>query len=411
MARIVKSLERSVLPAALSSNLELNEFTGDRSKSHWWWDTQRPNDGGVMFDRKVRKFISRALRSCHRAGTGNDGAAVGSAAAFESVSLNPATFSGNHGVRVVQFDVPFRYARVRGERQTHKGGWIFRTSNALRFECTPSPRTEGKYLLPRAVDNTTFSPEELEQAVVAAVESTSRSVTFAKHVETGVWRIVSPSEPHHTTTGRGIATSGPMRQVFDRNSAVIVPAGDDDAMSLAVLLANSHFAASRTTLPIVVEPQDAESPSSLMAKYAHLNLIFIGRSALRNVIVNDLSPPAFPFRLRESGFTFHGRVHTNAAAAFIVPWQSDRVLQRYDRLALVLTEEASGTRESPLLDLMASHTYSSNTPLTRSMFTNMVPDWIVTDGDEFLWKGLGGLSAAGYFSHRDWSADRVMSVF
>jgi len=234
---------------------------------------------------------------------------------------------------------------------------------------------------------------------------------FAKHVETGTWRIVSPSEPHHTTTGRGIATSGPMRQVFDRAAVIVVPAGDDAAMSLAVLLANSHFAASRTTLPIVVEPQGAERPSTLIARYAHLNLVFIGRSALRDRIVNDLSPPAFPFRVREGGFTFRGRVHTNAAAAFIVPWQSDRIAQRYDRLALVLTEDASGTRESPLLDLMASHTYSSNTPLTRSMFTNMVPDWFVTDGDEFLWKGLGGLRAAGYFSHRDWSADRVMSVF
>ena len=153
-----------------------------------------------------------------------------------------------------------------------------------------------------------------------------------------------------------------------------------------------------------------------MVRLSNMNLIFIGNSGLRNRIVNELSPPAFPFRLPEgqgaenetSSFMFQGRFYANAAAAFIVPWQSDG--EKYDRLALVLTEDASGVRGSPLGDLMGSHTYSSNTPLTRAMFTNMIPDFIVTDGDDFRWKGLGGLLAAGYFSHRDWSVDPVMSV-
>ena len=45
----------------------------------------------------------------------------------------------------------------------------------------------------------------------------------------------------------------------------------------------------------------------------------------------------------------------------------------------------------------------SNVPLTRAIFTNMLPDYIVTSKD-FLWKGLGGLNAAGYWDSK-WNYD------
>ena len=41
--------------------------------------------------------------------------------------------------------------------------------------------------------------------------------------------------------------------------------------------------------------------------------------------------------------------------------------------------------------------------MTRAIFTNMLPDYIVTSKD-FLWKGLGGLNAAGYWDSK-WNYD------
>ena len=38
--------------------ISLDEF----HKGHWWWDSQRPNDGGVMYDDSIRKFIDKALK-------------------------------------------------------------------------------------------------------------------------------------------------------------------------------------------------------------------------------------------------------------------------------------------------------------------------------------------------------------
>ena len=50
--------------------------------------------------------------------------------------------------------------------------------------------------------------------------------------------MVSASEPHPFITG-GVLTSGPLNKSLI-DAMIIVPAGDDKAMALAVLLTNSH---------------------------------------------------------------------------------------------------------------------------------------------------------------------------
>jgi hypothetical protein len=70
--------------------LEYSEVPG---KEHWWWDTDQPNDGGVVFDAAVRKFLTEHL---HRPRP----ASVELAAASEVVCYNPATTSTVGGIKV-----------------------------------------------------------------------------------------------------------------------------------------------------------------------------------------------------------------------------------------------------------------------------------------------------------------------
>ena len=82
-------------------------------------------------------------------------------------------------------------------------------------------------------------------------------------------------------------------------------------------------------------------------------------------------------------------------SAILVPWYGR---PNASKLALIVSGNAKHLHE-----LIATMSFSSNVPLTRAIFTNMLPDYIVTSKD-FLWKGLGGLNAAGYWDSK-WNYD------
>lgn len=69
---------------------------------HWWWDTKTTNDGGVVFDTDVREFFS----------TYNTPHPPPFPQRLEVVSLNPATFFGRGGFRILQFNTPYRKAKL-----------------------------------------------------------------------------------------------------------------------------------------------------------------------------------------------------------------------------------------------------------------------------------------------------------
>lgn len=78
------------------------------SKDHWWWDTETTNDGGVVFDLEVREFFNRN-NARHPPAFPNR---------LEVASLNPATFWGRGGFRILQLAIPFRKGKLLVEHGT-----------------------------------------------------------------------------------------------------------------------------------------------------------------------------------------------------------------------------------------------------------------------------------------------------
>jgi menaquinone-dependent protoporphyrinogen IX oxidase len=60
-------------------------------KEHWWWDSHKANDGGVMFDKTVRDFLKKHSEPLPLPG-----------ALFTVSSSNPAAFFGRGGCTIKQ---------------------------------------------------------------------------------------------------------------------------------------------------------------------------------------------------------------------------------------------------------------------------------------------------------------------
>ena len=169
-----------------TGNVSLSEVKKDANgepAGHWWWDTKTTNDGGVMNDETMRKFLAKAIKSEAKAvdnldaiasaaaaaaaaaedtedederdemGGGNDDeeeeeeerkdalAAVVAAAghadtlpAFTLSVANPATQHGRYGLRVLQQRHTLRTAQLRVRPSETKGAWwAIEARNVMRF--------------------------------------------------------------------------------------------------------------------------------------------------------------------------------------------------------------------------------------------------------------------------------------
>ncbi|EDQ88969.1 uncharacterized protein MONBRDRAFT_25727 [Monosiga brevicollis MX1] len=105
----------------LRLNVTYQEFEG---QDHWWWDSSLPNDGGVVFDPTVRTFVQTAAEWRHRVRP----------AQFDVASLNPATFSGLYGVRILNPRRTGRAAHIRVSEGPAKCSFTLEARNVFAFE-------------------------------------------------------------------------------------------------------------------------------------------------------------------------------------------------------------------------------------------------------------------------------------
>lgn len=141
-------------------NVTLSEIatSTDGPAGHWWWNTKTTNDGGVVFDLELRRFLKRAasLPTPPPLPTGGrNGLTVR--------CINPATAEGRGGVRVLQQLAPFGLSELTlrppvvassatGDAPTSSSAsksssaptssspssaWVVATSNVRRFEVRP----------------------------------------------------------------------------------------------------------------------------------------------------------------------------------------------------------------------------------------------------------------------------------
>ena len=371
MARILSSQEGKV---------ELNELAGH---GHWWWDTKKTNDGGALFDPYLRKRYKRAIKACRPGAARHKDDPKHRP--FTIVSLNPATFHGKRGIRILRQDRTMVYSKICCTYATDTSQWSLKTTNTLRFSIIRGAKhhfSTFRTVKTLTVDGTSFDLDIVEGTTVF-----SRDISGE---DKGKWRIEVEEDP----VARSEELYGPMKRVFDAPFLIVVgtlgsKAANASNLQAAIFLANSHFAASHTHCVIVkdVDLNASEADTN--------NLVLIGGAD------NSWTPKVFaaatgkafpPLKLiEESGIFALGNCIYNSSAVAIsalIPWYTTAGTGK--KLALLLA--GSGVTE-----LMSSMTYSSNVPLTRAMFTNMMPDFVVTRRKDFLWKGLGGFHAAGYW--------------
>ena len=195
---------------------------------------------------------------------------------------------------------------------------------------------------------------------------------------------------------------GPMRRVFDHDFLVVIGTSNvenyESNVEAATFISNSHFAAQHTRVMIV---HDVDLKHHDAIKY---NLILIGGQYENKWTVHVMEEGrkegnSFPPIINEYDYMMIGKKCTyntsSVNSAILVPWYGH---PDASKLALIVSGNAKHLHE-----LIATMSFSSNVPLTRAIFTNMLPDYIVTSKD-FLWKGLGGLNAAGYWDSK-WNYD------
>jgi hypothetical protein len=98
----------------------------ERNFGHWWWDTERPNDGGVMHDELMRNWTLRVAR--RPAGAS---AALGDGTKPTTIASSSPEYLGRHGVRVLLRRTPAARAFVRVAMAD--GELRLRTTNVVRL--------------------------------------------------------------------------------------------------------------------------------------------------------------------------------------------------------------------------------------------------------------------------------------
>merc|ERR1719188_2100395 len=87
------------------ANMTLEEFV----QSHWWWDTNKPNDGGVMHDSSMREWTLSAVSAL-------DGRSLREILERRPeivLATSSPEYEGRFGVRVLQRVSPASRAFVR----------------------------------------------------------------------------------------------------------------------------------------------------------------------------------------------------------------------------------------------------------------------------------------------------------
>ena len=381
-------------------------FTEVPGKEHWWWDTNSPNDGGVLFDTYMREFYGRQLGSAMQVPRLKP-----KAMSFTVVSLNPATFHGVNGVRILQQDVPGRTSRMQVSIEPDR--WVLSSSNVRRFSIRSVSGAIATLVLPDAGVVIDGQAVPRESMLPLGEHSVGQPVHLARSTVDRGWSVVTSVD--FEVTERGPSNYGPMRQVFTKPWKVVVggaatwakatagtSAADaarqmyQDNLDLAVYVANSHFASTGTAVQII---NDTTASSTDADTRCHHVLIGLEGSHAW------LSAPTFrhraPFKIQADG----GLQLRGAACVFAGPGAGLVTLAPVGngRLALVLTgTDVDGMRAASF------GMFASSQSLTRGVFSNMLPDFLLVRASEFRLKGYGGILAAGYYD-TDWAISEPAS--
>ncbi|XP_078593733.1 uncharacterized protein LOC144871759 [Branchiostoma floridae x Branchiostoma japonicum] len=366
------------------------------NKEHWWWDTWDTNDGGAVNDPQLRQFeIEHSRQSTDATGGGScshDGADCSTSnvanrykklldGSYTLTVLNPASVEGGRGVQVLQQTVPMRTSTVKMEFQP--GQAILTTQNVARFRLyEPDLLPVGWVERSLQVDGVTFEDSR---------KVTESEVNICK--KEGTWNLCSDGESFEYDGQRGPHNMGPARRVAEHRFLIVTgtrgPASVTAQLDrLGVYLANLFHLTSDTSAPVVKDTELRTEDAELH------NLIVIGGPKENSWAAGFIN--SVPLGWDEGGMTLGDCrfTHPRTGALFLAKHAGKG-------LSLVLL----GNFLSGLEDVVQLGR-PTIPPMTRSPFSNLVPDFVLT-GPDFQRSGPGGYLCAGFWGNH-WDLRREL---
>ncbi|KAH3844315.1 hypothetical protein DPMN_086573 [Dreissena polymorpha] len=364
-------------------------YTEVKDKEHWWWDTVDTNDGGAVNDKYLRDFTnfyidqfldSKSSGSC----TGPDAEDCQDdpilkytdgqeSRSFRLVCYNPALGEGVGGVQVLQQCIPFRKSEIQVEVT-----WDvvkFQTKNVARFSVLPH-----------------FFKEVLHKNIYIDGQSTAMPSDMTSVAGENVMNFCLKSgwgqcsDDQDMGLLRGTLTLGPARRVAEQPFRIIIGTqGSEESQRVilksAVYVANLFFLTSDCHVDIVKDTDIS------INELDRTHIIVIGNSS-ENIHVEKLisripiQPSSAGIRLATCNYAFK-----RSGILTLVP-------NGPHHLGLVLM----GTTLVGLQDVI-SLAAPTIPPMTRSPFSNLIPDFVIT-GPDFGRKGPGGYLCAGFYGNK-----------
>lgn len=382
-------------------------------KEHWWWDTYNTNDGGVVNDPVMRRFaVNHALSSgkplklpatCTQTASGGH---CGESDSSEKYKLpkettdrnnagdgkftltvyNPVSNTGLRGVCIMQQIVPFHQSAVDIHFSANQV--VMTTKNVARL----------------CLKESAVSPVNWRQRSVH-IDGTQVTVEEGqgdgKYCPIALCRLGSSTwgacqdDVFESETSRGPANLGPARRIAEAPFLIITGSSSkhtyitESLRQFAVYIANLYFLTSDAWAPILSDLDLDEETAK------QFNLILVG-SPEENSWVERYHQKV-PLKYQEKSLTLGHCLFSSpqTGALFLAPHSGSR-------LALIISGNSiEGIRDAVHL---ATPTIP---PMTRSPFSNMVPDYVIT-GPSFRARGPGGYLCAGFWDNR-WGYDKVIS--
>ncbi|CAH1263723.1 Hypp2753 [Branchiostoma lanceolatum] len=361
------------------------------------------NDGGAVNDPQLRQFeIEHSRQKTDTAEEGScsqDGADCSTSddsnrykklldSSYTLTVLNPASVEGGRGIQVLQQTVPMRTSTIKVEFQP--GQAILVTQNVLRFRLyEPDLRPVGWAERTLQVDGVTIpdSRNVTDGGVTICKKDVYRLVL---PTSSGTWSLCSNGESFGQ---RGPHNMGPARRVAEHRFIIVTgtrgPASVTAQLErLGVYLANLFHLTSDTTAPVVKDTELRTEDAELH------NLIVIGGPQENSWAEGFID--TVPLSWDEKGMTLGDCrfTHPRTGALFLARHAGKG-------LSLVLMGNSlSGVEDVVQLGR------PTIPPMTRSPFSNLVPDFILT-GPDFQRSGPGGYLCAGFWGNQ-WDLRREL---
>jgi len=397
-----------------------------QGKQHWWWDTNKPNDGGSVNDDLMRKFYSNCLDMSltHLNSSSNiekdDNKDIPLCMKpFTMSVINPGTHEGICGAKVIQQHKSLSLTTIRvkcididvGRECYLNSGYNVRRMNIIlnqqSFLYHADRIVIDDYLIINLKDDN---------------ERNLLSICWGDDINNKPKECVDEINPLIEKTLR---TTGPLRHIYSRPLLIVYGTPQESELrlamrDLAVYIGNSNLAAHNTYVRIITDLDYRSNKYYLQNDPS--NVIFVGgpsqNKAIKNLCqykINDdiqkqhcITPVKFTLNDNNDG-------NDEMIKFSIGPY----VFKNFDQ-SLIFTMPLHTNNTSAMgvcihantpegyLDL-ARLAWPVPPPMVRAPFANYIPDYIVINQNIWIdgWS-TKGIEAAGYWNST-WGYDSLQS--